>query len=275
MTYGGGSHAGDPAFWRGILPAFGIESEPAPLPFDRLEAEALSKHYALRADGFAHLPGVAPAEAAEELGGGVAELAARGLPAVCVFLYDRPWHLLAAMAPRIAGAFGSDYLLMANFWAWHVPNDDAQTGFAVHRDFYEPMIGPSGAPLSVNLWIALGAAPVSGSCLYFLPARYDPNYPFRLEATAIDSPRDIVARPASAGDVICVGANVLHWGSRGTRSADLTGNADPVAGTQIAERASLATWKNSALRRAKGPRGRAVAAVPPSRPRSWPTRRDV
>jgi hypothetical protein len=209
----------DSAFWCGLLPGFSIgeHEQMTSMRFETGDGTAVREQ--LRASGYVHLPSACPADLAAELGAGLALLVGRGLPAVCLFLYDQPWRLLQAMAPRIEAVFGKPFLLMSNFWAWHVPNDDASTGFAVHRDYYEPLVGMRGEPLSANVWIALSEARPPGSCLYFLPAERDPNYPFNLRDTSIHTLPDVVAVPSRPGDVIIVGANVLHWGSRSSAQA--------------------------------------------------------
>lgn len=209
----------DSAFWRERLPGFTIDADadPAALPYDG--DTAATAHERLRLSGYVHLPSACPAGLAAELGQGLAALAGMGLPAVCIFLYDQSWWLLRSIAPNIEAVLGRPYLQMSNFWGWRVSNDAASLGFAPHRDYYEPMIGTRGDPLSVNLWIALSDAQPPGSCLYFLPAERDPNYPFNLRDISVETLPDVVAVPAAPGDVVCVGANVLHWGSRSSGAA--------------------------------------------------------
>lgn len=209
----------DAAFWRSLCPSLTIgwpAADPDPLrPGEDLRAV----HEQFRSSGYFELKGVFPVQATEMLREAVETLVAAGFPPVCVFLYDQPWHLLHAASAKLALAFGGPFLVLSNFWAWLVPNDGRTAGFGVHRDFYDPFIGPSGASLTANLWIALSEAQPPGSCLYFLPAEHDPNYPGDLRRTEVDRLQDLVAVPARAGDVVGVGANVLHWGSRGSSRA--------------------------------------------------------
>ena len=88
----------DPAFWRRVAP-LGIGSPPQrkrKRPTDDAdEAPQFAR------DGFATLSGDATTAAlAEQCADAIERLAARGLPAACVFLYDEAWALVSAFAPR-------------------------------------------------------------------------------------------------------------------------------------------------------------------------------
>jgi hypothetical protein len=209
-------------FWADLVPELAIERQLSVTERSQRDVsikvtEAQREQFTL--DGYFVLPKLFEKDDMKRLRKAIARIVALGLPPVFVFLFDEPWLAFARARRALEVIFVPDYLILSNFWAWDVANAPEDAGFAPHRDFYDRCILDDGMPGAVSLWVALSDAKPPGSCLYFLPASRDPNYPGNLRSIEIPDLQSIRAAPVRTGGMVGVGANVLHWGARGSSLA--------------------------------------------------------
>ena len=145
----------DPAFWRRVAP-LGIGSPPRrkrKRPADDADADAPQRPAdddaadapqrpadddadeapQFARDGFATLRGDATTAAlAARCADAIERLAARGLPAACIFLYDEAWALVAAFAPRLVALLVEGAAMNYDCYAFRVA--PGARGWAAHRD---------------------------------------------------------------------------------------------------------------------------------------------
>ena len=221
----------DPAFWRRVAP-LGIGSppqrKPAPLgigsppqrkrkrPAD--DAGAVVRHAETDAaddtpqfarDGFATLRGDATTAAlAEQCADAIERLAARGLPAACVFLYDEAWALVSAFAPRTTRLLAAGAAMNYDCYAFRVA--PGARGWAAHRD----RAGDTAlAPGYATCWVALTDCGPDTACVRVAPLR-------ATEGIEEDDPRaleDAAARAAvplalRRGDAAAWAGRTVHFG---------------------------------------------------------------
>ena len=141
------------------------------------------------------------------------------IPPAFLFLFDEAWECFHALAPTLAQFLGSDFVMLPDFWVWHVDPKAQESGWTPHRDKGFMALGPNGEPLSLTVWMPLtDAMPING-CMYMLPAGRDPVYGTTDDKNwQVDFP-SIRALPARPGDFLCWNQAVLHWGARSSRFA--------------------------------------------------------
>ena len=138
----------DPAFWRRVAP-LGIGSPPQRKRKRPADDAADAPQFAR--DGFATLRGDATTAAlAARCADAIERLAARGLPAACIFLYDEAWALVAAFAPRLVALLAEGAAMNYDCYAFRVA--PGARGWAAHRD----RAGDNAcAPGYATCWVAL------------------------------------------------------------------------------------------------------------------------
>ena len=221
----------DPAFWRRVAP-LGIGSPPQrkrKRPADYAADETNRKRSADDAatspqrpadgdadetpqfarDGFATLRGDATTAAlAARCADAIELLAARGLPAACIFLYDEAWAIVAAFAPRLAALLADGAAMNYDCYAFRVA--PGARGWAAHRD----RAGDEArAPGYATCWVALTDCGPDTACVRAAPLR-------ATEGLAVDDPRalEAAARRAAVplalrrGDAAAWAGRTVHFG---------------------------------------------------------------
>ena len=171
---------------------------------DRVERVWLAR------DGVAPLREAADAAVCAALVRGIEALRKRDLPAAFIYAFDEPWTIGERVRLRIAALVGSDYRLVEDVWAWHVPPGTG--GWPPHRGIADVRLDRE-APEVLNVWVALSEVTTDRACIHAVPLDEDPGYPDALER--LDAPlASVRALPVNAGDALFWNANTLHWGGR-------------------------------------------------------------
>jgi hypothetical protein len=204
---GGELHVCDPDYQNGVTPL------DAP-------AEALAETARLVAtEGYFQAPPQPWGLPIAAMAGCVARLKDHGLSPVFAFVYDEFWSIFSKADPIIRHLLGGDYLMLPDFWVWHVDTHASDAGWRPHRDKGFRSLYPDGRPKSFTLWIPLTDADTHNACMYIVPADRDPTY-----GTPDDNEwkfvlPDVRALPAKAGSLLGWTQAALHWGSRGSPRA--------------------------------------------------------
>jgi ectoine hydroxylase-related dioxygenase (phytanoyl-CoA dioxygenase family) len=146
------------------------------------------------------------------MAGAIRLLHANRLPPVFAFHFDEFWLVLAQLRRVIATILGDGYVMLPDFWAWHVDPMTADSGWPPHRDKGRRALFPDGRPQSLTLWLPLtDATPING-CIYVVPADRDPTYNTAAEESLQFTLSDIRALPAAAGSILAWTQAIIHWG---------------------------------------------------------------
>ena len=148
----------------------------------------------------------------------VRNFAAADISPVFCFLFDEFWAPFHALEP-LYRAFLGDYAMQPDFWVWNVDPAKGESGWLPHRDKGSVTLFPDGSPKSLTTWIALSPATPLNSCMYIVPANFDPDYATPREFDLQFSPPAARALPAEPGDFFMWNQAVLHWGSRSSARA--------------------------------------------------------
>ena len=134
-------------------------------------------------DGFATLRGDATTAALAALcADAIERLAARGLPAACVFLYDEAWALVAAFAPRTTRLLADGAAMNYDCYAFRVA--PGARGWAAHRD----RAGDDAtAPGYATCWVALTDCGPDTACVRAAPLRANTHSPSYAEIPTEDA----------------------------------------------------------------------------------------
>ncbi|AUN29085.1 phytanoyl-CoA dioxygenase family protein [Niveispirillum cyanobacteriorum] len=209
-----------------VSPAFWLEHNPslhvvdvdflnANRPFNiNPELAQRARDLVLR-EGYFHLPGPIPWELPiGAMCDAVGRLKNAGLSPVFAYTYDEFWLIFGKLHHLIRSILGDDYLLLPDFWAWHVDPQAGEAGWSPHRDKGRKSLFPDGTPKSLTIWLPLSNANPLNGCMYVLPADRDKTYNTENEYQWAPHLPDIRALPATAGDIFCWNQAVLHWGAR-------------------------------------------------------------
>ena len=195
----------DPAFWRRVAP-LGIGSPPQRKR--KRPADDADEAPQFARDGFATLRGDATTAAlAARCADAIERLAARGLPAACLFLYDEAWALVAAFAPRLVALLADGAAMNYDCYAFRVA--PGARGWAAHRD----RAGDASSPGYATCWVALTDCGPDTACVRVAPLR-------ATEGIEEDDPRaleDAAARAAvplalRRGDAAAWAGRTVHFG---------------------------------------------------------------
>ena len=197
----------DPAFWRRVAPGLGVGSPPQRKRKRSTTNAGDATRFAR--DGFATLRGDATTAAlAARCADAIESLAARGLPAACVFLYDEAWALVAAFAPRLVELLACGAVVNYDCYAFRVPH--GARGWAAHRD----RAGDDArAPGYATCWVALTDCTADTACIHAAPLcateALETDDPRALEAAAARSAVPLALR---RGDAAAWAGRTVHFG---------------------------------------------------------------
>lgn len=199
-------------FWRETFPQLSISD-------DSQRAGALLEEPTLlqtrmRTDGYFQGRNETLHTLAPTLADAVAQCVAQQIPPPFLFLFDEAWQAFASLSGLITHVLGMGYLILPDFWVWHLDPQKQDAGWAPHRDKGRMSLAPDGSPLSLTIWLPLTEATPLNGCMYLLPASQDPNYNTPNENEIYFDLPNIRALPALPGDFLCWNQAVRHWGGR-------------------------------------------------------------
>jgi hypothetical protein len=211
-----------PAFWRAHFPSLSInqrlaawDGDAGTLPSDtrRLYGERMREeaYFQDRAETFVRF--------APLLAEAVRTCKRLDIPPTFIFLFDETWQCFYSLHPMLSHFLGDNYMVLPDFWTWHVDPQAGESGWRPHRDKGRNALAPDGAPLSLTVWAPLTEATPQNGCMYILPANRDPVYGTEQEKNWKVELAYIRALPGQPGDFFCWNQAVLHWGSATSRFA--------------------------------------------------------
>ncbi len=173
-----------------------------------------------RRTGCARVLHAVPAEHVATMRATVERLVAAGVPPVFAYAYQTFWSASDAVARAVAlfaGESPHGVSRLDDVWAFHVPVGAGNRGWAPHRGVYDPRYSPSGAPVTVNTWLALAPATRDNACMHLVELDADPHVtvdPWKLPDASRGAPWE-----CAAGDVLVWDAAVAHWGGESSVAA--------------------------------------------------------
>ena len=195
----------DPAFWRRVAP-LGIGSPPQRKRKRPADDAADAPQFAR--DGFATLRGDATTAAlAARCADAIERLAARGLPAACVFLYDEAWALVAAFAPRLAALLADGAAMNYDCYAFRVA--PGARGWAAHRDRAGD---DASSPGYATCWVALTDCGPDTACVRAAPLRATEGLVADPQALEDAAARAAVPLALRRGDAAAWAGRTVHFG---------------------------------------------------------------
>lgn len=210
LTYG---QLLDRTFWQKRFPQLSIEKRDSTSSFTKPHQPLERITARMRKEGYFGDTDAIIARHATPLAKAAAECAAMGLPPVFTFLFDEPWECFHRLQPVLSHLLGHDYLLLPDFWTWHVDPSKGQSGWKPHRDKGHWSLAADGSPLSLTVWVPLSEANTLNSCMYIIPANQDPTYGTPQDSNFQAPTNAVRALPAKPGDYLCWNQAVYHWGS--------------------------------------------------------------
>ena len=195
----------DPDFWRRVAP-LGIGSPPQRKR--KRPADDADEAPQFARDGFATLRGDATTAAlAEQCADAIERLAARGLPAACVFLYDEAWALVSAFAPRTTRLLAAGAAMNYDCYAFRVA--PGARGWAAHRD----RAGDTAlAPGYATCWVALTDCGPDTACVRAAPLRATEGLVADPQALEDAAARAAVPLALRRGDAAAWAGRTVHFG---------------------------------------------------------------
>lgn len=178
----------------------------------------------LKEDGHFQTPAAIAQPVLDEMKQCVDSVMRAGFPPIFALVYDAFFRALGNFDAFLNAALGSNYLLIPNFWVYHVSTDDDARGFEPHRDAeYPDTLDSDGLPTVLTTWIAITEATPLNGCIYYLPRGRDPEYQQAVHDLDKGAGRyalqDVRALPAMPGTMSCWDQYLLHWGSRSSKWA--------------------------------------------------------
>ncbi len=222
----------DPDFWRALNPELTISD--FPLAARRARPAATSDiatqcRAQVIADGYFVTPPLIPADELARLVTGIERVVAAGFPSALAAVYDEYFNIFSGLDAVCAPLFGDDYVMITQgLWAFYVPSgDDGRTLWtagAPHRDRMAPDARTLAhdVPSIMTIWIPLEDVTPDQSCLYVVPAPFDPDF-YTAERNVHGERirlQDIRCLPARAGSVLGWSSHLIHWGSRASQFAE-------------------------------------------------------
>ena len=209
----------DPQFWLGLNPGLHIEAPGSALPVDVADEAGARFRSLIRTEGYLQAEGLVLDRSFESLAAAVKVLVSKDLPPPFAFVYDEFWRPFHRLRNVLEQVFGHSYLMLPDFWVWHVSPAKAESGWSPHRDKGRKALFEDGTPKSLTVWLPLTAATPLNGCLYLVPADRDPTYGTERESEWTFKMPDVRALPAKAGDLLMWNQAVLHWGAHASERA--------------------------------------------------------
>ena len=222
-------------YWLSLCPDLSItdnlleQDREAPYEIDPTSVNRCTEQF--NEEGYLHTDPIIPKVLARKLADAIIKVTEQGFPAQFCLVYDDFWHPLMRLNNLLEPIIGKDYLLLPDFWFYHIPNTNEGSGWAAQRDVQFPNpFDTNGRPNVLNLWIPLTDATPLNGCMYILPKSRDPDYPKDFSnlighdlSEDKPSPSTLLqnyrALPAKAGSILGWGQYVYHWGSRSSKWA--------------------------------------------------------
>lgn len=226
-----GARIHDRDLWLSINPELHISEN----PFDRPRApynvpagEGDRSVRTLLDDGYFVSQPIVRGDEPTQFRAAVEQLARAGYPSAFACVYDEFWRLFAGLEPLLSPIVGDNYFFgPRGLWSYYVPPGHSGRGLwgasGPHRDVLgpDPRVLDRLTPGLLNLWIPLTDVSTLHSCMYAVPAPYDPNFYTTNRHAGVDQidVQDVRALPAPAGSVFGWSTHLLHWGSRSSAHA--------------------------------------------------------
>lgn len=215
--------------WKALNPHLSIQ-EALPIRAKRqytlTETQRIEQRNSLLKDGYCFIPSVLAPDAIATMLGCIRNLIQKQIPPVYCFMYDLFWELILEIDPILQDLLGQKYQIIPNAWTWHVDGKKPNAYFPPHRDVHEEdFIDETGMPTLFSLWIPLTDVSTKSSCMYVLPASFDPDYPHEAANWRARWEKEghkpwpaeklvyIRALPAPQGSLLGWNGGVFHWGS--------------------------------------------------------------
>ena len=202
---------------------------------DGLDGTSDAHRERLVKEGYTTMPTV-DASLAGSLARAAVKLREHGWPASFVIMYDEAFELARHVDKRMLALTGRN-ANNGDMLAWYIDPNNDESGFSPHRDrqpddpaasfFKDDCDGIERLlPAYSTAWVALTDATPENSCLYVVPAQFDPGY-FSGDLDTIDplhrcfpdktGYQNIRALPVPSGEAVFFSHRILHWGSRGRK----------------------------------------------------------
>jgi hypothetical protein len=136
-----------------------------------------------------------------------------------VLLKNEAWQLIYSCIEECIPIIGNDMVFYGDFVVFVRKERTDFTGFnGPHRDMPDSTsFSSTGVPGSCVVWVSLTEATPMNSCLYFLPACYDPFYKVQglhlEDALNVNNLDKVVAIPTQKKSIVIIGHRTIHWGS--------------------------------------------------------------
>jgi len=212
----------DRSFWTSLVPGLAIEDRasfaglrPWSVPF----VDDSSLRSLLDREGYVHMAGLQDSTRVARLASAVTALNRVGIPPVFCMVFDDFWVPAYSLHSVLQAAFGAHYVMLPDFWIWHVDPAKSERGWKPHREKGHRALFPDGRPRSLSVWMALSQATPLNGCMYIVPADRDPNYGTERDNENRFELPEIRALPAEAGDVFMWNQALMHWGAHASPRA--------------------------------------------------------
>lgn len=219
-------------FWRALNPDLTISDFPLAAKRARPAASAeIAEHCRKQviADGYLAAPPLIPNDELQRLARGIERVVEAGFPSALAGVYDEYFSIFSGLEPVFAPLFGDDYVMVTQgIWAFYVPPGDngrtLWTAGSPHRDRMAPDARTLAreVPSIMTLWMPLEDVTPDQSCIYVVPAPFDPDFYTGAREVDFDKIRlqDIRCLPAKAGSILGWSSHLIHWGSSASTFAD-------------------------------------------------------
>jgi hypothetical protein len=216
----------DPRYWQELNPGMTICAKEPGEPAENAGVDLSVVETALQSlstSGYFQMPGIVAGSVAEQMRRCFDLTRNAGWPPVFAFLYDEFWQVYRT--PLLVGfltrTLGEGYHQLPYFWGHYVAANSR--GWRPHAD------GPSVLH-KLTVWLALSDATLENGCMYVVRRNSDTEKISNgfLESRTKSFPTEGLmkllqhtkALPVAAGSYLGWGANVVHWGSTSSLSAN-------------------------------------------------------
>ncbi|HTI87914.1 MAG TPA: phytanoyl-CoA dioxygenase family protein [Alphaproteobacteria bacterium] len=214
----------DRAFWKELAPWLALEDRASfsgLQPWKAQFADEAALQALLDREGYIHMAGLQDGDRVAKLSSGIAALVSAGIPPVFAMVFDDFWLPAYSLRDILRAAFGAEYVMLPDFWIWHVDPAKSERGWKPHREKGHKALFPDGRPKSLSVWLALTQATPLNGCMYIVPADRDPTYGTERDSENQFELPEVRALPAEAGDVFIWNQALMHWGAHASPRASL------------------------------------------------------